>query len=80
MAGPKPGFHRDAKAVGRIARGAELRRIMHAKAAPAAERAGGHVEDYVTDRAVSAVVVPAEEQAKNGAITKATGQLGWTIR
>ena len=76
----RPGFHRDPKAVARIAKGAQLAAIIHARAARAAEKAGGEVNDYVTDRAVSSIRVPAEEQAKNGAITKAAGELGWDIR
>ncbi|QEA10778.1 head-tail connector [Mycobacterium phage Weirdo19] len=77
----KPGFHRDAKAIGRIARTDKgLKAFIHGVAEQGAERAGGHVEDYVTDRVVSAVVVGEEDQAKDGAATKAAGELGWPIR
>ncbi len=77
----RPGFHRDAKAVGRIARTDKgLKAFIHETAAKGAAKAGGHVEDYVTDRVVSAVVVGEEDQAKNGAATKAAGELGWPIR
>lgn len=77
----KPGFHRDAKAIGRIAKTDKgLKAFIHNTAEQGADRAGGHVEDYVTDRVVSAVVVGAEDQAKDGKATKAAGELGWPIR
>ncbi|WP_229481666.1 hypothetical protein [Mycolicibacterium mageritense] len=77
----KEGFVRDAKAIGRIAkRDPNLKAFIHDVAEQGASRAGGHVEDYVTDRSVSAVVVGAEDQAKDGAATKAAGELGWPIR
>ena len=58
----KPGFHRDAKAIGRIAKNDKgLKAFIHDTAEQGAARAGGHVEDYVTDRSVSAVVVGAED-------------------
>jgi hypothetical protein len=41
-----------------------------------AERSGGQVETYVTDRFMAAVVVDGESQAKDGAATKAAGALG----
>lgn len=77
----KKGFVRDRKAIARIAkRDPKLKAAIHDLAESGAAKAGGHVEDYVTDRSVSAVVVGAEDQAKNGAITKAAGELGWPIR
>lgn len=76
-----PGFHRDAKAFAKIAKtDPRLKAFIHNTAEQGAERAGGHVEDYVTDRVVSAVVVGAEDQAVNGAATRAAGELGWPIR
>ena len=73
----RPGFHMDRRAIGRIAKTdpgikAELAKI----AAESAQRAGGHVESYTTDRAVEAVVVGAEDQAANGSATKAVGESG----
>ncbi|WP_319456870.1 MULTISPECIES: hypothetical protein [unclassified Mycobacterium] len=77
----KEGFVADRKAIGRIARrDPGLKKVIHDTAAAGAERAGGHVEDYTTDRVVSAVVVGAEDQAKDGVATKAAGELGWPIR
>lgn len=77
MADMRPGFHMDRRAIGRIAKHdpgikAELERL----AAESADKAGGHVESYTTDRAVSAVVVGAEDQAANGSATKAVGETG----
>ena len=77
----KEGFVADRKAIGRIMkRDPGIKAFIHDTAAQGADRAGGHVEDYVTDRSVSAVVVGAEDQAKDGKITKAAGELGWAIR
>lgn len=80
MARRKQGFVRNHKAIGRILRSKAVADFVHAVAAQGAERAGGWVEDYITDRRVSAVVVHAEDQAKDGAATKAAGELGWPIR
>ncbi|ORA24892.1 hypothetical protein [Mycobacterium aquaticum] len=77
----KEGFVADRKAIGRIMKNDPgLKAFIHGIAEKGASRAGGHVEDYTTDRTVSAVVVGAEDQAKNGAATKAAGELGWDIR
>jgi hypothetical protein len=73
----RPGFHMDTKAIGRIAKtDPGIKAEIHRLAQTAAHKAGGHVEDYTTDRAVSAVVVDAADQARNGAATKAGGELG----
>lgn len=76
----KPGFNANRKVIGDIAKNdpgikARLRQLADQMAADA----GGHVEDYVTDRAVSAVVVDAEKQAKDGVATKALGAIGGTL-
>lgn len=64
-------------AIGRIAkRDPGIKAAIHDLAERGATKAGGHVEDYTTDRAVSAIVVGAEDQAANGAATKAAGELG----
>lgn len=77
----RPGFHPDRKALGRILKtDPGIGEFIAATAAEGAERAGGHVESYVTDRQVSAVVVGEQDQAVNGAATKAAGELGWPIR
>lgn len=44
-----------------------------------AAKAGGHVEEYHTDRYVAAIVVGAEDQANDGAATKAVGDLGLRV-
>ena len=76
----KQGFVRDRRAIARIAKtDPNLKAFIHNTAEQGAQRAGGHVEDYVTDRSVSAVVVGAEDQAVNGAATRAAGDLGWPI-
>lgn len=64
-------------AIGRIAkRDRGIKAALHNIAAPAATKAGGHVEEYETDRSVAAIVVGAEDQAANGAATKAGGETG----
>lgn len=76
-ANPRPGFHLDKAAIGRIAKRDEgIKAKLAEEAATAAAKAGGHVETYVTDRSVAAVVVGAEDQAANGAGTKAMGESG----
>lgn len=74
---PKPGFHLDYKGVGKIMKtDTGIKKRVHSIAAAGAEKAGGHVEDFVTDRVVSAIVVGAEDQAVHGRATKAAGELG----
>ena len=73
----RPGFHMDRKAIGRIAkRDPGIKAKIAELASEGAEKAGGHVESYTTDRAVSAIVVGEEDQAANGSATKAAGELG----
>lgn len=38
------------------------------------------VDDYITDRFVASVTVPAERQAKNGALTRAAAAAGLEVR
>lgn len=74
---PRPGFHMDKAAIGRIMKNDKGIKARIAEIAEkAADKAGGHVETYVTDRSVAAVVVGAEDQAANGSATKAAGELG----
>lgn len=72
----KQGFKRDSAAVAQILKsdpgvGAALDEI----AEQMAKRSGGTVKSYITDRQVRAVVVDAEDQAINGAATKAAGEV-----
>lgn len=74
---PRGKFHLNKPGIGRIAkRDRGIKARLHSIAAPAAAKAGGHVEDYVTDRSVSAIIVGAEDQAANGSATKAAGETG----
>jgi hypothetical protein len=57
-----------------------LKRAVKEIAEEGARKAGGHVEEYHTDRYVAAIVVGAEDQAEHGAATKAAGELGLRIR
>lgn len=57
-----------------------LQKAIKGIAEAGAEKAGGHVEEYHTDRYVAAIVVGAEDQANDGVATKAAGELGLAIR
>ncbi|MGE2714197.1 hypothetical protein ACQI4L_09080 [Mycolicibacterium litorale] len=52
-----------------------LARQVAAAAGPDAE-----VDEYTTDRAAAAVRVPAEQQAKDGALTRAAATVGLEVR
>lgn len=77
MARRRQGFVRNSRAVGRILKtDPGIQGALDAVAGPLAEKAGGSVDAYTTDRAVRAVMVDGEAQAKDGAATKAAGALG----
>lgn len=69
-----------------LAGGAEVLKVLAADAVKnladqiAAEAGeGATVETYVTDRAVAAVRVPADAQAKDGVLTKAAAAVGLPV-
>lgn len=77
MARRKQGFVANRAGIGRIMKtDPGIQAALDAIADPLAAKAGGTVEAYTTDRAVRAVVVGAESQAKDGAATKAAGEMG----
>ncbi|AUV60794.1 neck protein [Mycobacterium phage Rem711] len=77
---PKRGFVLNKRNIGRILKeDAGIGAALDAIAEPVAASAGGTVDKYVTDRQARAVVVSAEEQAINGAATKALGETGRTL-
>ncbi|MCT7372693.1 hypothetical protein A7R75_27190 [Mycolicibacterium llatzerense] len=80
MASRKQGFVRNHKAIGRIMRSQHVAEFVHDVVEPVAEKNGLTVDDYITDRRVSALMVEAEDQAKDGTATKAAGEAGWPIR
>lgn len=55
---------------------------IHALAQQVADRAGpdAEVETYTTDRAAASVRVPAEQQAKDGVLTRAVAAVGLEVR
>lgn len=77
----KAGFVADRAAIGRIAKtDPGIKAAVHALAERgAASTDGATVEDYVTDRSASAIVVRAEDQVADGAATKALGAIGGTL-
>jgi hypothetical protein len=73
----KQGFVANRAGIGNILKqDLGIQAALDALAEPMAQKAGGHVDAYTTDRAVRAVVVDGESQAKDGAATKAAGALG----
>lgn len=81
MARRKEGFVRNKAAVGRILKkDPGIQAALDAIANPLADKAGGTVKSYTTDRAVRTVMVDGEAQAKDGAATKAAGELGLGLR
>lgn len=57
-----------------------LRARLDEIAEAGATKAGGHVETYQTDRHVAAIVVGAEDQAKDGVATKAMAEVAAEAR
>ena len=55
---------------------------INALARQVASRAGedAEVDEYTTDRAAASVKVPAEQQAKDGALTRAASAAGLEVR
>lgn len=55
---------------------------INALARQVAGRAGddAEVDEYTTDRAAAAVTVPAEQQAKDGVLTRAASATGLEVR
>ena len=81
MARCKQGFVRNKAVVGRILKNDPgIQSALDAIANPMAAKAGGTVDSYTTDRAVRAVMVDGNAQAKDGAATKAAGELGLELR
>ncbi len=77
----KRGFVANRAAIGRILKtDPGIAAALDAVATPLAEKAGGTVDAYTTDRAVRSVVVDGQAQAKDGAATKAAGGMGLTLR
>jgi hypothetical protein len=56
--------------------------LINALARQVAERAGedAEVDEYTTDRAAAAVTVPADQQAKDGVLTRAAAAAGLEVR
>lgn len=80
MAKSKPGFNRDPKAISKILKrdpgGIAALRAAAQQVLDRVNVPGAKIVEYETDRHVVAVKVPADEQAKNGAGTKAASAAG----
>lgn len=81
MARRREGFVRNKAVVGRILKqDSGIQAALDAVVAPLAAKAGGTIDAYTTDRAVRTVMVDGAAQAKDGAATKAAGELGLGLR
>ena len=66
-----------------ILRRPEVAAMVNAMARRVAAQIDGddvHVDEYTTDRAAAAVVVPAERQAVDGALTRAAAAVGLEVK
>lgn len=80
MADPK--FKLDYKGVGEVLKSPDTAAAINALAAQIAARAGGDAEmdDYTTDRRAASVRVPADQQARDGLLTRAAAEVGLEVR
>lgn len=69
-------------AVGNLLKSEGFSQFVNAVAARVAAEAGDDaiVEGYTTDRGAAAVLVPAEDQARDGALTRAAAAVGLEVK
>jgi hypothetical protein len=73
----RQGFRRNAKTIGHILKTADGgKRAIAAKILAEMNDSEAFIEEYMTDREVIGIVVPADKQAKNGVATKAASAAG----
>lgn len=77
-----PKFRLDRRGVAEILKSAETAALMNETANAVASQAGegAEVEAYTTDRQAASVSVPAERQARDGALTRAAAAVGLEVR
>lgn len=67
-------------AVGRILKSQKVATMTNAAAARVARASGGKMNAYTTDRKAAAVTVPAEEQARDGKLTRGASSAGLRVK
>lgn len=73
----RQGFRRNAKTIGHILKTVDGgKRAIAANILAQMDDPEAFIEEYMTDREVIGIVVPADKQAKNGVATKAASAAG----
>jgi len=73
----RQGFRRNAKTIGHILKTVDGgKRAVAEKILAQINDSEAFIEEYMTDREVIGIVVPADKQAKNGLATKAASSAG----
>lgn len=82
MPAPANKFRLDRKGVREILRRTETAAFVNDYARQVTEAAGPNAEmvDYTSDRSAASVRVPASEQARRGALTRAAARVGLKVR
>ncbi|MFD7046329.1 hypothetical protein [Rhodococcus jostii] len=77
-----PKFRLDRTGVAEVLKSAEFAAHINTVARDVASKAGDNaeVQAYTTDRRAAAVSVPAEDQARGGALTRAAAAAGLEVR
>jgi hypothetical protein len=78
----RQGVRLNRRAVGNLLKSDAVARVVNEAAARIAAEAGenAEVEQYTTDREAAAVLVPAEEQARDGTLTRAAAAAGYEVK
>ncbi|MFC9768834.1 hypothetical protein [Rhodococcus jostii] len=77
-----PKFRLDRTGVAEVLKSPAAAALINATARSVASKAGdsAEVSEYTTDRRAAAVSVPAEDQARDGALTRAAAAAGLEVR
>ncbi|WP_028477919.1 hypothetical protein [Nocardia sp. CNY236] len=76
------GVRLDHRGLGKILKSQAFADVVNDAAIRVAAAAGDNaeVDKYTTDRKAAAVIVPAEDQARDGALTRAAASVGLEVR
>jgi len=66
--------------VAKILKSQKVGQMVNSAAARVAHKSGGKLSPYTTDRKAAAVSVPAEEQARDGKLTRAASAAGFRVK
>lgn len=77
-----PSFKLNYKGVGEILKSPQVAMVMNEVAARVAAQSGddAEVKSYTTDRQAASVSVPADQQARDGLLTRAAAACGLQVR